>query len=501
MKFVIAGVGSIGRRHLRNLLLLGERDIVLFRTFKGTLSDEEFAGFPVETNLGNALSHRPDAVIVANPTALHMDIAIAAAEAGCHILVEKPISNRLEQIDHLKEAMKKSGVRLLVGYHFRFHPHFQHTRSLLKKGSIGEPLSARAHYGDYLPDWHPWEDYRKSYSAREELGGGVLLTLCHPLDYLMWFLGNAVCLWKKTSKLSPLDIQVDDFAEVGFRFPGGAIGSVHLDYYQRPPAHRFEIIGTEGTIRWDQDDNTLRIFSVKSGNWSLVPGAADFDRNDMFLSEMRHFLEVIRANATPVCPLEEGERVLRLILTGDQVGEDNLSNHPRGRRFPNRVSAVIFDFDGVMTDNRAWVDEKGREQVAVNRSDGLGLAILRRETDIEVLVMSTEANATVSARCRKLGIPVLQGLSDKARVLKKWMEDRAIDPTQVLFAGNDVNDLPCFPLVGFAFAPADAHPEVRRNADHILKNKGGKGAVREVCDFLLARTHSASNTLWEKKPG
>jgi YrbI family 3-deoxy-D-manno-octulosonate 8-phosphate phosphatase len=493
MKFVIAGVGSIGRRHLRNLLRLGERDIVLLRTFKGTLSDDELTGFPVETNLVEALSHRPDAVIVANPTALHMDIAIPAAEAGCHILIEKPISNRLEHIDHLRKAIKKSGARLLVGFHFRFHPHFQHTHALLKNGAIGKPLSARAHYGDYLPDWHPWEDYRKSYSAREELGGGVLLTLCHPLDYLTWFLGDAVSLWKKTSKLSQLDIQIDDVAEVGFRFANGGIGSVHLNYYQRPPAHRFEIIGTEGTIRWDQDDNTLRIFSVKSGNWSVIPGPVDFDRNDIFLSEMRHFLEVIRAKAAPVCPLEEGERVLRLALTADQPGEGYLSDLSRGRPFPKRVSAVVFDFDGVMTDNRAWVDEEGREQVAVNRSDGLGLAILRRESDIEILVLSTETNATVSARCRKLAIAVLQGLTDKENVLKKWITEHGVDPTQVIYAGNDVNDLACFPLVGFTFAPADAHPEVRRRADYVLKNRGGKGAVREICDLLISRNLSVRN--------
>ena len=214
----------------------------------------------------------------------------------------------------------------------------------------------------------------------------------------------------------------------------------------------------------------------------------------MFLSELSHFLEVIRANAAPVCSLEEGERVLRLILTADQPGEGYLSDLRRGRPFPKRVSAVVFDFDGVMTDNRAWVDEKGREQVAVHRGDGLGLAILRRQTDIEILVMSTETNATVSARCRKLRIPVLQGLSDKAGALKKWIEERAVDPAEVIYAGNDVNDLPCFPLVGFTFAPADAHPEVRRNADYILKNQGGKGAVREICDFLLSRNLSVRNT-------
>ncbi|MFZ4439034.1 MAG: Gfo/Idh/MocA family protein [Syntrophales bacterium] len=487
MKFLIAGLGSIGRRHLRNLLHLGERDIVLLRSFKGTLSDDELRGFPVETDLGAALSRCPDAVIIANPTAMHLNIAIPVVEAGCHVLIEKPISNSLKDLDLLLAAMKRSNARLLVGFHFRYHPHFQRVRALLREGAIGAPLSVRAHYGDYLPDWHPWEDYRQSYSVREELGGGVLLTLCHPLDYLLWFLGDASPLWKNTSKVSELDIRIEDAAEFGFRFAQGAIGSLHLNYYQRPPAHRFEIIGSEGTIRWDQDDNMLRIFSVKSGEWTIIPGPADYDRNDMFLSEMRHFIEVARGETLPVAPLEDGERVLRLALTPDHPTGVYFSPFMQRRPLPRFVSAVVFDFDGVMTDNRAWIDGQGHEQVAVNRSDGLGLATLQRESNIKILVMSTETSATVSARCQKLGIPFMQGISDKANALKNWMQERAIDPSQVVYVGNDINDLPCFSIVGCAIAPADAHHEVLGRADIVLIKQGGQGAVREICDLLVAR--------------
>jgi YrbI family 3-deoxy-D-manno-octulosonate 8-phosphate phosphatase len=490
MRFLIAGLGSAGQRHLRNLLHLGERDIVLLRTFKGTLSNDELLGFPVETSLGPALARRPDCVIIANPTAMHLDVAIPAIESGCHVLIEKPISNSLDNLALLRAAMQKSSAKLLVGFHFRYHPHFQRVRSLLRAGDIGELLSAWAHYGDYLPDWHPWEDYRDSYSVRKELGGGVLLTLCHPLDYLLWFFGDAMPLWKKTSKVSQLDIQIEDAVEFGFRFAQGGIGRIHLNYYQRPPAHRFEIIGTEGTIRWDQDDNMLRIYSVKSGKWNILSGPADFDRNDMFLSEMRHFLEIARGEACPVAPFEDGERVLRLALTPDHPTRDPIAPVRHRRPIPNSVSAVVFDFDGVMTDNRAWLDEQGREQVVVNRSDGLGLATLQRESNILLLVMSTEVSTTVSARCRKLGIPFMQGISDKATALKDWMEERTVDPAQVVYVGNDINDLPCFSIVGCAFAPADAHPEVLGRADFILKHQGGQGAVREMCDLLMAHAPS-----------
>src|SRR6266498_4890985 len=123
MKFLIAGLGSIGRRHFRNLIALGEKDIVLLRTRKATLSDDELAGYPVETDLDEALSkHKPNAVIVANPTSMHLDVAIPAAQAGCHILLEKPVSYSLDRLDILQNAAHESGSKILVGFQFRYHP-------------------------------------------------------------------------------------------------------------------------------------------------------------------------------------------------------------------------------------------------------------------------------------------------------------------------------------------------------------------------------------------
>ena len=195
MKFLIAGLGSIGRRHFRNLLTLGERDIILYRTHQATLPDDELAGFPVETDLLSALSHHPDAVIISNPTALHLDIAIPAAQSGCYILLEKPVSHSMTRLGELEHAIQLNKLKVLVGFQFRFHPGLQKVKQLLDTGSIGDLLSARAHWGEYLPNWHPWEDYKLGYAARSDLGGGVVLTLSHPLDYLRWFLGDVESLW------------------------------------------------------------------------------------------------------------------------------------------------------------------------------------------------------------------------------------------------------------------------------------------------------------------
>ncbi len=234
MKIMIAGLGSIGRRHLRNLLALGERDILLYRTQRSTLPDDELAGIPVETDLEAALARQPEAVIVSNPTALHMQVAIPAAQAGCHLLLEKPVAESMERIPELEAAVSENGVRVLVGFHFRYHPGLRCIRDLLAAGEIGRPLSVRAHWGEYLPGWHPWEDYRQGYSARLDLGGGVVLTLSHPLDYLRWLFGEVAALWAFTGKNSELELQVEDSAEIGLRFASGMLGSLHLDYNQRP---------------------------------------------------------------------------------------------------------------------------------------------------------------------------------------------------------------------------------------------------------------------------
>lgn len=322
MKFLIAGFGSIGRRHLRNLRALGEQDVLLYRTHHSTLPDDEIAGLVVETDLRAALAHQPDAVIISNPTALHLDVAIPAAEAGCAILLEKPVSHTLERIDEFRAAVQRSGARVLVGFQLRFHPTLRRAAELLAQGAIGRPLAARAHWGEYLPNWHPWEDYRQGYAARPELGGGVILTLCHPFDYLRMLLGDVRSLWSFTAARGGLDLPVEDTAEVGLQFANGAVGSVHLDYLQQPATHTLEIIGTAGTLRWDNADGALSLFQAGSTAWQVEAPPEGFERNWLFVDEMRHFLAITRGEAQPLCTLQDGIRALEIALLARQSAAD-----------------------------------------------------------------------------------------------------------------------------------------------------------------------------------
>lgn len=323
MKFLIAGYGSIGRRHLRNLQALGERDILLLRSHRSTLPEEEIAGIPVETSLEAALAHAPDAVIVANPSALHMQVAIPAARAGCHLLIEKPLAENLEHAQALKSALAEGGGKALVGFQFRFHPALQKAAALLAEGAIGSITSGRVHWGEYLPNWHPWEDFRQGYAARADLGGGVILTLCHAFDYLPWLMGEVEALWAFSSCLG-LGLEVEDTAEIGLRFRNGATGLIHLDYVQRPPEHRFEITGSEGMLRWDNADATLRLFRAGVGAWETFAPPEGFERNWLFMDEMRHFLSVCRGEVEPVCSLAGGLRALEIGLRARQSAVDGL---------------------------------------------------------------------------------------------------------------------------------------------------------------------------------
>lgn len=322
MRFLIAGLGSIGRRHLRNLLALGEKDIYLYRTYKSSLPDDELSRFPVETDLNEALAHDPDAVIVANPTAFHLSVALPAGERGCHLLLEKPLSDSMDGVNDLQAAVSVGEGKVLVGFQFRFHPGLIQIKHWLMEGRIGRPLSTRAVYGEYLPEMHPWEDYRRSYSAREDLGGGVILTLCHPLDYLRWMLGEVETVWSFSGKLNDFEINVEDTAEIGLKFRNGVLGSVHLDYNRRPSSHRLEIVGTRGTLRWDNSNGFAMIYQTESnvqgdgkdGTWETYQLPDGYTRNQMFFTEMRHFLSVAKGEAEPICTLSDGVRALELVL-------------------------------------------------------------------------------------------------------------------------------------------------------------------------------------------
>jgi predicted dehydrogenase len=234
-------------------------------------------------------------------------------------------------VDELRKAAEKSGSRILVGFQFRYHPILNKARELINEGALGQVLSAHSHWGEYLPNWHPWENYRESYAARADLGGGVIGTLTHPIDYMRYILGEVEETASLQGHVSPLELSgVEDVGEMAIKFKSGAIGAVHVNYFQRPPDHRLEIVGTKGTLRWNNADGVLHHYDMPDefGTWSANPAAPihteyplpdGFERNYLFVAQMAHFLKVVQGKAEPRCSLEDGVRAVELVVAAKEL--------------------------------------------------------------------------------------------------------------------------------------------------------------------------------------
>ncbi len=330
LKVLLVGLGGVGQRHARNLrTLLGDSaELLAYRTRRtSTVLTEKMGvehGAEIETKLGLrvftdlslALLEKPDAVVISNPTSLHIDVAQAAAEAGCHLFVEKPLSHSFDGIPELLSTVAEKELVAFVGYQLRFHPCLLALKELLAASTIGPVISVRAAFGEYLPGWHPYEDYRQSYAARRELGGGVVLTQIHDFDYLTWLFGWPKRVFSMGGKLSSLEIDVEDTASTLLEcFENERTIPVHLhqDLVQRQPVRQCEVIGEQGKIIADLRRGTLQVLEA-NGNIQEVCSFEALERNQLFLDEMKHFLTCIRERTKPCVTLRDGANSLRVAL-------------------------------------------------------------------------------------------------------------------------------------------------------------------------------------------
>lgn len=314
MKILVIGCGSIGRRHLGNLKRLGEEDLLAMDPTPERLerAREEFEakGF---SNLEEALEQKPDAALVCSPNSMHAQQAMDCLAAGCHCFVEKPLSHTMDHVAALVQEAEKRGLVNMVGSNFKFHPIFIKMKEIFDSGVLGKITSARCQFGQYLPDWHPYEDFRNGYSARSDLGGGVLLD-SHELGYMAWFLGGALDVFCFSDKISSLDIQTEDTAEVLIRFASGAMAEVHLDYTQRAYQRTYEFFGEKGTMTWDFNQGKIRLFLAVENSWREYPQPKDYDINLMYVEQMRHFISCIKTGSPAATDFREGKRILQIIL-------------------------------------------------------------------------------------------------------------------------------------------------------------------------------------------
>jgi predicted dehydrogenase len=319
-RFLVIGCGSIGKRHLDNLKRLNAGEILAFDPREDRCREAR-GRFDVETTatLEAAWKREPNVAVIAAPTSAHVALAREAAEHGCHLLIEKPLADRLDGLDALLDVVARRRLVTLVGCNLRFHPGLMTVKRLLEEKAIGRVVSARVEVGHYLPDWHPWEDYRETYSALTRLGGGVILDAIHELDYIRWMLGDVRAVACFAGKRSDLDIETEDTAAILLRFAEGAIGEVHLDYVQREYSRTCQIIGDEGTIRWDYGAGEVRLYSAATRQRDVFGNPPGWEPNVMYVDELRHFLRCLAGEERPVLDVFEGARVLEVALAAKEA--------------------------------------------------------------------------------------------------------------------------------------------------------------------------------------
>ena len=238
MKIAILGGGSIGQRHARNLWKIGlsEVDIHIFDPLRDRATHiQETLGVDVTTSYEDMLDHDFDIAFVTNPTRYHVETALDFASRGVDLFIEKPLSDIVDdRLFKLLDIVKKNNLITMVGCNMRFYPALQYISDVLQKEGLGELYSARIQFGYYLPNWHPWEDYRQGYSANRSLGGGILLDAVHELDYARWLFGSPVGdPHVMGGKLSNLEIDTEDLVSIIYAFEKCPVVHIHLDYLQR----------------------------------------------------------------------------------------------------------------------------------------------------------------------------------------------------------------------------------------------------------------------------
>ena len=329
LRFLVLGCGSIGMRHIRNLAALNAGEILVHDPDEARAREAAIRFGAVEcANLKHAWERGPDAVLITAPTHLHVPLALEAVGHGCHLFIEKPLSHRLEGTTDLIEAVQERDLVSLVGCNMRFHPGLMTVKKLVEEGAVGRPIAVRAQMGHYLPDWRPQQDYRTSYSAHRQQGGGIILDSIHELDYLGWLLGeirDVACFW---GKLSDLDIDAEDTAAIILRFASGVIGSVHLDYVQRTYRRTCQLIGDEGTVAWDYRNGEVRLCRTPDQEPEVHSSPSDWDPNCMYIDEMRHFLKCLTGEETTVQGVEDAAVTLRIALAALEAGESHRAIRP-----------------------------------------------------------------------------------------------------------------------------------------------------------------------------
>lgn len=316
MKALVVGSGSIGTRHLKNLKHLHpEIRVALWRQHGRAPLAPEIASLveDVFTESQAATNWRPDIALLCNPAPMHVSTGLTLAEAGAALFVEKPLSHSTAEARQLITTCRERNLPLFVAYNLQYDEAFCQCRKYLASGSIGQLLTVRAEVGQYLPDWRPQSDYRQGVTAQAKLGGGVLLELSHELDYVIATAGAVRSVSARVAKLSHLEIDVEDTAELILDFTSGALGSVHLDMTRREPFRQATWIGSEGTLTWNLLTGEVLAYPSGQREARVIYREENKNRNTGYLKELEQFLLTLQTPASCIPAAERACHVLEVV--------------------------------------------------------------------------------------------------------------------------------------------------------------------------------------------
>jgi predicted dehydrogenase len=325
MKFLIIGMGSIGRRHLSNLSSLYPKSTIFVYDINSTQAKNIIKKTSFQLlNSKDLWNISYDCVFVCTPPSTHVDWAIRSLTEGNHVFIEKPISSNSKGLSKLQKLSKTKKKFVFVGYNFRFNESVKLIKNIVTKKKFGNVIHISSYYGNYLPDWRPWQNYRESYTAKKKLGGGIILDASHELDYLIWIFGNPLTINSEYQKVKFLDTDTEAVADIQLKFPNNVLANIHVNYVRRTKKRVMEIMCEQGIIQWLPMESKLLTFSAKTNKWNTQKIESE-SSNVMYVDEIKHVINCItKKSHSQIIDLSDGiiaMEISQLALKSGKLGK------------------------------------------------------------------------------------------------------------------------------------------------------------------------------------
>ena len=303
---LICGVGSIGKRHVDNFgKLFDTVDIVDTNPERVKETINKYKIRNHYNSIYEAFSSQKyDAVVIAAPPHVHKEIATEVIKNKSNLFIEKPLGMNVNGWQELSDECEKNGLISYVGYCHRFLPYTLKIKELIDKKTIGNIVHANLRWGSYLPDWHPWEDYKNFYMSKKDQGGGALLDDSHGIDLVRYIIGEIDKVAAIVDNTSDLIMTSDDAAFLTFKMKNGPLVQINFDLSSRAPRVNFEILGKEGNIIWDRVEHQIKIFTLKSKKWETIQFPNDVFIK-MYQNQAKHFYDCIYNNKKSMIDIKD----------------------------------------------------------------------------------------------------------------------------------------------------------------------------------------------------